>query len=78
MLERLLRSRTFARAAQRGFIGNLKQVTAFLAKPDVKQQVIQRVADEVTSETRVIVGHSPGLGGGLRVHGPGVGIVTTG
>ena len=30
MLERLLRSRTFARVAQRAFIGNLKQVTRFL------------------------------------------------
>jgi hypothetical protein len=60
MLERLLRCRTFARVAQRGFIGSLKQVTAFLAEPDVEQQVIQRVADEVTSETRVVVGHSLG------------------
>ena len=40
MLERLLCSRTFARVAQRGFIGNLKQVTAFLAKPDVKERVL--------------------------------------
>ena len=52
MLERLLRSRTFARVAQRGFTGNLKQVTAFLAKPDanmpdVKERVLGRVAAEV-------------------------------
>jgi pimeloyl-ACP methyl ester carboxylesterase len=60
MLERLLRSRTFARVAQRGFIGNLKQVTAFLARPDVKERALQRVADEVTPDTRVIVGHSLG------------------
>jgi hypothetical protein len=60
MLHRLLRSRTFARVAQRGFIGNLKQVTAFLAKPDVKERALQRVADEVTPDTRIIIGHSLG------------------
>jgi hypothetical protein len=60
MLDRLLRSRTFARVAQRGFIGNLKQVTAFLARPDVKERALQRVADEVTADTRVLIGHSLG------------------
>jgi hypothetical protein len=60
MLERLLRSRSFARVAQRAFIGNLKQVTAFLATPDVKERVLQRVAEEVTPDTRVIIGHSLG------------------
>ena len=47
MLERLLRSRTFAKVARRGFIGNLKQVTAFLARPDVKERALQQVAGEV-------------------------------
>jgi hypothetical protein len=60
MVERLLRSPTFARVAQRAFIGNLKQVTAFLATPEVKERVLQRVAEEVTVDTRVIVGHSLG------------------
>jgi hypothetical protein len=60
MVERLLRSPTFARVAQRAFIGNLKQVTAFLATPEVKERVLQRVADEVTPDTRVIIGHSLG------------------
>lgn len=60
MLERLLHSRTFAGVAQRGFIGNLKQVTAFLAKPDVKERVLQWVAAEVKEDTRVIIGHSLG------------------
>ncbi len=60
MLHRLLRSRTFARVAQRGFIGNLKQVTAFLAQPETKERVLQRVAEEVTPDTRVVVGHSLG------------------
>jgi hypothetical protein len=60
MVERLLHCRTFAKVAQRAFIGNLKQVTAFLAKPDVKERVLQRVAEEVTPDTRVIIGHSLG------------------
>jgi hypothetical protein len=33
-------------------------VTAFLATRDVKQRALQRVADEVKPETRVVVGHS--------------------
>jgi hypothetical protein len=60
MLERLLHSPTLARVAQRGFIGNLKQVTAFLAKPDTKERVLQQVAGEVTLDTRVLIGHSLG------------------
>jgi pimeloyl-ACP methyl ester carboxylesterase len=60
MLERLLRSRTFARVAQRGFIGNLKQVTAFPALPDVKEKVLQRVHGELTPDTQIIIGHSLG------------------
>jgi hypothetical protein len=60
MLDRLLRCRTFAGMARRGFIGNLKQVTAFLAASEVKQEALRRVADEVTTDTRVIVGHSLG------------------
>jgi hypothetical protein len=60
MLHLLLRSRTFARVAQRGFIGNLKQVTAFLQDPDVKERALQRVADDVRPDTRVIIGHSLG------------------
>ena len=60
MLERLLRSRPFAKVARRGFIGNLNQVTAFLAQPEVKERALQRVADEVTGDTRVVIGHSLG------------------
>jgi hypothetical protein len=60
MVERLLRSTTFARVAQRAFIGNLKQVTAFLATPEVKERVLGRVDEEVTPDTRVIIGHSLG------------------
>jgi hypothetical protein len=39
---------------------DLKQVTVFLHKPDAKEQALQRVADEVTPDTRVVVGHSLG------------------
>ena len=60
MLDRLARSATFARVAQRAFIGNLKQVTAFLADPVVKQSVLARVREQVGDGTRVIIGHSLG------------------
>ena len=60
MLERLLQSATFARVAQRGFIGNLRQVTAFLADRSVKESVLARINEEVSGDTRVLVGHSLG------------------
>lgn len=60
MLERLLRFPTFAGVAQRGFIGNLKQVTTFLDSPAAKERVLQRVADELRPETKVVIGHSLG------------------
>ena len=60
MLERLLRSRSFAGVAQRAFIGNLKQVNAFLGDSAVKDRVLERVADEVGPDTEVVIGHSLG------------------
>jgi hypothetical protein len=60
MLERLTRSATFARIAQRAFIGNLKQVTAFLGDPSVKQNVLARVREQISEDTRVVIGHSLG------------------
>jgi hypothetical protein len=60
MLERLARSPTFVRIAQRAFIGNLKQVTAFLANSTVKQNVLARVREEMRDDTRVVIGHSLG------------------
>ena len=60
MLDRLARSATFARIAQRAFIGNLKQVTAFLSDPGVKQSVLARVREQVGDGTRVVIGHSLG------------------
>ena len=60
MLDRLLRSRTFAGVAQRALIGNLKQVTQFLADSSVKDLVLARVHQEVNGSTRVVIGHSLG------------------
>lgn len=60
ILSRLSRSPTFANVAQRGFIGNLKQVTAFLANPVVKQNVLGRVRERVSDDTMVMIGHSLG------------------
>jgi hypothetical protein len=59
-LNLLLQSPALAGVAERAFIGDLKQVTAFLADPDVKERVLQRTADEVTPDTKVIIGHSLG------------------
>jgi hypothetical protein len=60
MLQRLARSASFARVAERGFIGNLKQVTAFLTDPLVKQNVLSRVHEQMSADTRVVIGHSLG------------------
>jgi hypothetical protein len=60
MLQRLARSATFARIAERAFVGNLKQVTAFLTDPAVKQNVLGRVREQVSADTRIVIGHSLG------------------
>ena len=60
MLNRLARSKTFTRVAQRGFIGNLKQVTAFVTDPAVKQDVLARVREQISDDTRIVIGHSLG------------------
>jgi alpha/beta hydrolase fold len=60
MLTRLARSRTFARVAQRAFIRDLKQVTAFMVDPAVKREVLRRVRDQIGPDTRVVIGHSLG------------------
>jgi pimeloyl-ACP methyl ester carboxylesterase len=60
MLERLLRSGTFAKVAQQAFIGNLKQVTRFLTDRSVKDLVLARVDEQVGQGTRVLIGHSLG------------------
>ncbi|MGP4090315.1 alpha/beta fold hydrolase [Streptomyces sp. KR55] len=60
MVERLLRSRTFAKVAERALIGDLKQVSRFLDSPETKQSVLDRVRRQVGDGTRVVIGHSLG------------------
>jgi hypothetical protein len=60
MLTRLVRTPTLAKVAQRTFIGNLKQVTAFLTSTSVKEDVLARLDDVIDEDTRLLVGHSLG------------------
>ena len=60
VLAGLLRSPTFAGVAKHLLIGNLKQVSAYLDDPWLREQVLDRVAAEVTAATRVVIGHSLG------------------
>ncbi len=60
MLRGLARSSTFARVAERAFIGNLKQVTAFLTDPVVKEDVLGRVRNLMGADTKLVIGHSLG------------------
>jgi hypothetical protein len=60
MLDRLAHSATFAQVAQRAFIGNLKQMIAFLADQTLKQNVLARVREQISDDTRVLIGHSLG------------------
>jgi hypothetical protein len=60
MLAGLARWRAAARVAERAFIGDLKQVIAFLHDPQVKENVLARVQAEMASDTRVLIGHSLG------------------
>lgn len=61
MAERVLRSRAFAnQIPERLFVGDLKQVVSFLNDPNIKSRVLERVANEVDTNTRVLIGHSLG------------------
>jgi len=60
MLSRLARSKTFAKVAQRAFIGDLKQVVAFLNDTTVKDRVLARVREQIGPDSQVVVGHSLG------------------
>lgn len=60
MLDRLMRSASLARVTQRCFIGNLKQITAFLRDSAVKENVLRRVHEGIGPDTRVLIGHSLG------------------
>src|SRR5262249_42495091 len=60
MLDRLLRSRTFVGIAKHLLIGDLKQVTAYLENQSLRPEVLNRLAAEVTTDVRVLIGHSLG------------------
>jgi hypothetical protein len=60
MVERLLRTKTFAGIAKHAFVGSLKQVALFLADRPTKERVIASVRDAVRDDTRVVIGHSMG------------------
>lgn len=60
MVARLLESATFARVAEKFFIGDLKQVTEYLHDPRTREFVLQRVDKKITPDTTVLIGHSLG------------------
>ncbi|MFI5775857.1 hypothetical protein [Nocardia sp. NPDC051570] len=60
VVAKLLTSSTFAGVAQKTLIGNVKQAVRFLAEPDIKAKVLDRVSALIDPDTRVLVGHSLG------------------
>ncbi|MFK0016464.1 hypothetical protein [Streptomyces sp. NPDC091027] len=56
----LSRSRFTARSPDRFMMGVLAQVRRYLTEPDLREDVQRWVAETVTSDTRVVVGHSLG------------------
>lgn len=60
MVERLLRTKTFAGLAQHAFVGALKQVAEFLSTGATKDRILERVHASVEDDTRILVGHSMG------------------
>ncbi len=59
-LNAVTRSRFFAGLSQRVFIGDLKQVTRYLAEPAIREECWRRVAGLIGWDTRVVIGHSLG------------------
>jgi hypothetical protein len=60
-LRQLAKSRFFkAVGHERVLIFGLKQVRRFLHDPEMKQAILQRVSEKVSTNTRVIIGHSLG------------------
>lgn len=60
MLRLLTRSRFLVGVASYGFIGDLKQVTYYFNREDIRQAALQAVDSAVSEKTRVIVAHSLG------------------
>jgi hypothetical protein len=50
----------FSGLSERVIIGSLKQVGAYFSDSDVRRRIQRRVADSLTGETQVVVGHSLG------------------
>jgi pimeloyl-ACP methyl ester carboxylesterase len=59
-LRALSGSRFFTAVGERALLGDLRQVRDYLHVPGIRQEVMRRVAEAVTDETRVMVGHSLG------------------
>jgi len=59
-LAALSRSRYFAGVADRLLVGNLKQVHWYFADSGLRARIRQAIADQITSDTRVVVAHSLG------------------
>lgn len=56
----LLRVKFFSAIAERALVGSLKQVRWYLTDPKRRDQARERLARELTSETRLVIGHSLG------------------
>ncbi|MFZ3470588.1 antibiotic ABC transporter ATP-binding protein [Streptomyces sp. 4.24] len=59
-LDALTRSRYFGAVSDRLLISDLKQVRRYFTEPELRRAARERVAERVTRNTRVIVGHSLG------------------
>lgn len=59
-LSALSQSRFFGGVAEKVIIAFLKQVRLYLYDPEIRHQIRSRVADCITEDTRVLVGHSLG------------------
>ncbi|MEU9397667.1 hypothetical protein AB0D86_47830 [Streptomyces sp. NPDC048324] len=60
MLDELLRSRIVAGVVRALFVRSLRQVTDFLDDAQVKEDVLARVQELISEDTRILVGHSLG------------------
>jgi hypothetical protein len=59
-LNALSRSRFFAGLAEQALIRFIKQVHRYFAEPELRADVVDRVVKDISSDTRVVVGHSLG------------------
>lgn len=56
----LSRSKFLGQLSAHAFIGDLKQVTAYLNDQATRQQILDRVLAHIADDTRVVIGHSLG------------------